>query len=133
MARRSKSPAEWAAQRQASLAGVPFRLPPVRQEEKNGKLYVTILYERPRWQRVLGADRECQRTFGLDMYGRSVYECCDGRRPVRQIVRQFAEQACVSVPEAEHAVTTFLRTLLSKGLVAMKMERVEGRAGSAEC
>jgi|YelNatPaOPRAMG01_1025707.scaffolds.fasta_scaffold17631_7 hypothetical protein len=122
MARRQKSPVT-AAQRNAALDGVPFRLPAVRQEEKNGKMYVTILYERPRWQRVLGADRECQRTFGLDAYGRRVYESCDGRRPVRQIIRQFAEQTGVSLPESELAVTKFMRTLLAKGLVAMKMEK----------
>jgi hypothetical protein len=81
------------------------------------------LYERPRWQRVLGAERECERTFGLDAYGRRVYEGCDGQRPVREIIRQFAKQVSVSVPEAELAVTKFMRTLLAKGLVAMKMEK----------
>lgn len=123
MARRSPSPAAVAARRNASLDGVPFRLRTVRQQEKDGKLYVTILYERPRWQRVLGADRECERTFGLDAYGRRVYESCDGSRTVRQIVSRFAEQVRVSVPEAELAVTRFMRTLLSKGLVAMEMEK----------
>jgi hypothetical protein len=123
MARRVKSAAELAAQRKAALDGVPIRLSAVRQEEKSGKLYVTILYDRPRWQRVLGANRECERKFGLDAYGRRVYESCDGQRPVRQIIRQFAEQTSVSVPEAEMAVTKFMRTLLSKGLVAMKMEK----------
>lgn len=123
MSRKRTQSVREAAQRKAALDGVPLRLPPVRTEEKNGKLYVTILYERPRWQRVLGADRECQRTFGLDAYGRRVYESCDGRRRVREIIRRFAEQTNVSVPEAEMVVTQFMRTLLAKGLVAMTMEK----------
>ncbi len=123
MRRQRPTPEQLAARRQASLGGVPFRLPAVRQEEKGGKLYVTIQFERPRWQRVLGADRQCQRTFGLDAYGRRVYESCDGRQPVQQIIRQFAKQTNVSLPEAELAVTRFLRTLLAKGLVAIEMEK----------
>jgi hypothetical protein len=121
--KKAPTPAEMTARRHAALDGMPFRLSPIRQAEKNGKLYVTVPFERPRWQRVLGAERECERTFGLDAYGRRVYEGCDGRRTVRQIIRQFSEQAHVSVPEAELAVTKFLRTLLAKGLVAMEMEK----------
>jgi hypothetical protein len=123
MGRRDKSPANVLAQRNAALDGVPHRLPSVRREEKNGKLYVTVTFDRPRWQRLLGADRECERTFGLDAYGRRVYESCDGRQPVQQIVRQFAKQTNVSLPEAELAVTRFLRTLLAKGLVAIELEK----------
>lgn len=123
MLRRGKHPADVSTQRHAALSGVPYRLPAVRQEEKNGRLYVTIRFERPRWQRVLGADQTCERTFGMDAYGRRVYESCDGRRPVRQIIRDFAAQTRVSKPEAEMAVAKFMRTLLSKGLVAMQMEK----------
>ena len=110
--------------RNAALNGRPHRLPAVRQEEKDGKLYVTALCERPKWQRFLGAGQTCERTFGLDAYGQRVYRSCDGKRTVRQIVERFASQAHVSVPEAEMAVAQFLRTLLSKGLVVMEMEKL---------
>jgi hypothetical protein len=123
MIRQRKSPVDVSKRRGAALEAVPHRLPSLRKEEKNGKLYVTVQFERPRWQRVLGADKLCERTFGLDAYGRRVYESCDGRRPVRQIIRQFADHAHVSVPEAEMAVTKFMRTLMTKGLVAMEMEK----------
>jgi len=106
------------------MNGRPHRLPAVRQEEKNDKLYVTVLFERAKWQRLLGADQTCERTFGLDGYGQRVYASCDGKRTVKQIVERFANQTHVSVPEAEMAVAQFLRTLLSKGLVAMEMEKL---------
>ena len=123
MARRTRSPAALPARRDASLGAVPYRLPPVRKEEKGPKLYVTVQFERPRWQQVLGADATCERTFGLDAYGRQVYENCDGRRTVRQIISRFANQTKISKPEAEVAVTKFMRTLITKGLIAMQMEK----------
>ncbi len=110
--------------RAAALDGVPHKVPAVRTEERDFKLYVTVLFERPRWQRVLGADQTIERTFGLDAYGRRVYENCNGNQSVSQIVELFAEQTCISKPEAELAVTQFIRTLMSKGLVVVEMEKL---------
>ena len=112
-----------AAARQAALKGRPHPLPPVRQEEKNGKLYVTVRFQRPGWQRILGADGTCERTFGLDLYGRRVYESCDGKRTAEEIVGRFAAATHISLAEAEMVVTKFMQTLLAKGLIAMEMDR----------
>lgn len=109
--------------RGAALRARPRRVPPARLEEKAGKLYVTVRFQRPAWQRVLGAERIGERTFGLDPYGRRVYESCDGERSVEAIVAHFAVAVRVSLPEAELVVTRFLRTLVSKGLIVMEMER----------
>ena len=73
--------------RRAALQACPARAPALRKEKKDGKLYVTVEFERPSWQRMLGAERLCKRTFGLDAYGREVYAYCNGKRPVEQIVR----------------------------------------------
>ncbi|MBI1337016.1 MAG: PqqD family peptide modification chaperone [Phycisphaera sp.] len=110
--------------RNAALEAVPRKRPTVRKEEREGKLYVTVEYERPRWQRVLGADLTCERSFGLDAYGRMVYELCNGRWSVGKIVQRFSEQTHVSKPESEVAVTQFLRTLITKGLVVVEMEKL---------
>jgi hypothetical protein len=110
--------------RQAALRGRPIQLPPVRREEKNGKLYVTVRFKRPGWQRILGAVETCERTFGLDAYGRRVYERCDGKRTVEEIVGSFADVTRISLPEAEMAVTRFMKTLMSKGLIAVEIDRV---------
>lgn len=111
------------AARNAALQARPLQSPPVRTEEKDGKYYVTIRFMRPRWQRVLGADETCERAFGLDAYGRIVYESCDGKRTVKQIVKHFAGKVHVSLPEAELAVTKFMQTLMKKGLILMEMDR----------
>ncbi len=119
--RRSQSVEEKKAMRRTALSGRPHCLPAVRKEEKVGKLYVTVKYMRPRWQRLLGGTETCERTFGMDTYGRRVYELCDGRQTVETIVQRFATAVRVSLPESEMAVTKFMRTLLTKGLIAMEM------------
>lgn len=105
--------------RETALSIAPVQRPAVKVESRNGKRYVTVEFERPRWQRFLGSDRLCRRTFGLDAYGQKVYDNCDGRTPVKQIVRRFAEKHKISVAEAEVSVTLFLKTLISKGLVGI--------------
>jgi hypothetical protein len=114
------------AARRMALGARPHRLPAVRTEERDGKLYVTVRFLRPRWQRLLGADARAERTFGLDAYGRRVYESCDGRRTVGEVCAGFSAQTGISRPESEMAVTRFLRTLMIKGLVAMEMDRRSG-------
>lgn len=123
MKRRRRPPAQLHVRRDAALEAVPYQVPPVRQERKDGKLYVTIEFIRPRWQRVLGADETCTRTFGLDAHGQYVYKECDGEKPVRKIIDRFTRHARVSRPEAEMAVTKFMKTLIGKGLIAMQMEK----------
>lgn len=108
--------------RDTAMQGRPFVSPPVRTEEKDGKLYVTVRFYRPRWQRLLGADETCERSFGLDTYGQIVYESCNGERTVQEIVKRFSKKVHVSVPEAELAVTKFMQTLMRKGLIVMEIE-----------
>jgi hypothetical protein len=103
----------------------PVKVPVLSEELKEGKLLVTVEYERPGWQRVLGADRHCKRTFGLDEYGQEVYGYCTGSRTVLEIIKEFAEAHEVSHAESEAAVTAFLKTLMSRGLVGMEMSRRE--------
>ncbi len=123
---RRKQPREAAPvidRRQAALDARPHAAPPVRTERRDGKLYVTVKFRRPSWQRWLGADALCERTFGLDAHGQDVYQWCDGTRTVQDVVRRFAGKNRISLPEAELNVTRFLRTLLTKGLIVMEMEK----------
>ena len=119
----ARQPGANPAARRMAMQARPLPLPAVRREEKAGKLYVTVAFLRPRWQRFLGADPQAERTFGLDAYGRRVYESCNGRRTVEEIYADFSKQTGVSLPEAEMAVTRFLKTLMMKGLVAMEIDR----------
>ncbi len=103
------------------MAAIPHRIPVVKTEQKGAKLYATVKFRRPAWQRTLGADEYCQRTFGLDAYGREVYDACDGKNSVKIITQRFARKHRISQSEAEVAVTTFIKTLMSKGLVAIAL------------
>jgi hypothetical protein len=108
--------------RRVAMSGRPKRLPFLRQQEVGGKLRVTVMLRRAGWMRWLGGPEQIERTFALDAMGRAVYDACDGSSRVEKIVRDFAARHTVSVAEAEAAVTAFLKTLMSKGLVAMSME-----------
>jgi hypothetical protein len=109
--------------RSKSLAARPVKGPALKTERKNGKLYVTVEFERPRWQRFLGADPRCQRTFGLDECGEQVYRRCDGKTSAADIIESFAHDRHISVSEAEVAVTTFLKMLMGKGLIVMTVAK----------
>lgn len=118
--------------REQSLASRPVRLPCVGTTERgNGGLLVRCRVARSGWQRWLGAGEAMERSFGLDRLGRWVYERCDGNTTVRQLVDGFAKQQRVGKAEAEIAVTTFLRTLVSKGMVAMAVGREAEGSGDA--
>lgn len=108
--------------REKALSGVPKKLPFIKQEVKGDKLYVTVELQRPMWQRALGADKLCARSFGLDSYGQEVYQACGEDKNVKTIIDNFAEKHKISVPEAEVAVTTFLTTLMSKSLIYVEVD-----------
>jgi len=110
-----------AISREAAMKSRPARLPIVHREELgSGRARITVLLERPGWTRLLGGGGQYERTFGLDTFGGEVYDACDGRKRVEAIIREFAARHQISLAEAEVSVTTFLRTLMTKGLVAMK-------------
>jgi len=107
--------------RKQALEAKPVAFPPVRKEMKGEKLYVTLEFVRPRWQRVLGADKLCERSFGLDAYGREVYAACDGKTPVKTIIRRFAKKNHIDPAEAERNLTMFMKTLIGKGLIGIPL------------
>ena len=109
--------------RDTAMNGIPVKLPLKKSEEKDNKLYVTVEFRRPRWQQILGADEICERSFGLDTYGRQVYEACDGKNNVQKIVNRFAQKNKISVAEAEVSVSTFLKTLMTRGIIGMELRK----------
>lgn len=111
--------------RDIALSARPERTPVVRTVERDdGGLKVVVRLVRPPWLRWLGGrPREFERTYGLDVLGREVYEACDGRTTVKTLMRNFEKRHHVSPAEAETAVAAFLRTLIAKGLVVMALDR----------
>jgi hypothetical protein len=107
-----------------SMGARPAQAPRVRATQReDGGLLVTVLLQRPRWQRMLGGQGTMERSFGLDAVGRQVYDWCDGRASVADLIRRFARERQVHPAEAEAAVTTFLRTLVTKGLIVMEIAK----------
>ena len=110
--------------RDTVLSGRPEQAPAVRREERpNGGVKVTFRRVRRRWLGWFGGESEVERSFGLDVLGREVYEFCDGKSDVGAIVRKFANKHRVSRAEAELAVTTFLKTMMTKGLIVMAIDK----------
>jgi hypothetical protein len=109
--------------RETSFAAKPMQVPAIGREEIKGELKLTVKYERPRWQRLLGADDTFNHSMILDVLGREVYEACDGRQSVRRIIDAFAAKHSISVAEAELAVTKYMKTLIGKGLIAVEVKK----------
>lgn len=125
--RRSKAPLD----RRSALSGRPCQATLVsRKDRPDGGAVLTVMLQSARWQRWLGGGRTRERSFGLDAYGLEVFEACDGKRSVSAIIRRFGKVHHLSRPEAETAVTTFIKTLLGKGLITMELDRPDRRGGT---
>lgn len=111
------------AGRTAALNGCPIRLPIVGKKKKGNRLLVTVEMCRPTWQQFLGADKVCEKTYGLDEYGEEVYSYCCGGTDVKKMAEKFSAKHHISLPEAEISVATFLRILMEKGLIGIEIEK----------
>jgi hypothetical protein len=59
------------------------------------------------------------KTFELDPIGLWVWQLCDGKNSVQQIIRKLARQYDLNLREAEVSTLSFLGTLVKKGLIGM--------------
>jgi hypothetical protein len=101
--------------------GYPMQLPVKKSEKKNNKLYLTVEFNRPKWQQLLGAKKDCQRTFGLDDYGQEVLNACDGKTNISRIIKKFAKSHKLTLVEAEASVSSFMYTLMERGLIGIQV------------
>ena len=109
--------------RTAAFKARPLKLPVSGATELDaGGLRLTVQLDRPKWQRFLGASNKATCSFELDTFGREVYEACDGKNNVNRIIKDFAGAHNITAAEAEISVTTFLKTLMSRGLVGMEFD-----------
>jgi hypothetical protein len=60
------------------------------------------------------------RVFELDEMGLLVWDFCDGKTTLLELIRQFAEHYSLNLREAEVATLTFLKTLARKQLIGMQ-------------
>ena len=59
------------------------------------------------------------KTFELDPLGLFVWQACDGKTPVRQVIKRLARHYNLNEREAEVSTLAFLRTLMRKGLIGI--------------
>jgi hypothetical protein len=66
------------------------------------------------------------KTFELDALGLLVWESCDGKTSVQQIIRRLAKQYNLNLREAEVPTVKFLQMLVKKGLIGMPVKEEKG-------
>jgi hypothetical protein len=107
------------------LGARPLRLVDVEPKEiRDGAWRLTVPLKPAKWAAwVLRVPDGATKTFELDPLGKFVWDACDGRTPVRQIIRKLAKHYNLNDRAAEVATTTFLHTLAKKSLIGMSVKK----------
>lgn len=120
--------------REEALSAIPVRNPHVEYEEKDEALLLSYELDPTRSVRAImwfmkrfgkGAPPP-RRKVELDKVGRHVWRMCDGEHTVRDVARSISKDFRVPEHEAEHSTVLFLRTLASRGLIALLVKREQG-------
>jgi hypothetical protein len=86
----------------------------------NGGGRLCVPLRPPRWARwVFRFPEGATKSFELDALGMLVWEACDGKTSVLQIVRRLEKRYHLTSREAEVSAVAFLQTLMKKGLIGM--------------
>jgi hypothetical protein len=106
------------------MSAKPTKLPVIKREDVDeNKAQITVEYPSPTMVRLLSRRKTFRKTYSLDKFGIEVYDACDGRTTVKKLVRNFAAEHDLSLSEAEMSVGTFLKTLITRGLIAMQLDK----------
>jgi len=107
--------------RAEALAARPVATKIVRRHPlENGGQQITVALESRGYRRwLLRLPKKVERTVELDVVGVAVRDRCDGKTTVHDIITGLSSSHQLDSVEAEKAVTTFLRMLLQRGIVAM--------------
>jgi hypothetical protein len=112
-----------------TLAARPSRLIDAEPRDAGGGTWRLTLPLKPaRWASwLLRVPEGASKTFELDPLGLLVWQHCDGRTRVDQIIRRLSDRYTLNLREAQVATVAFLNTLMRKGLVAMNVPRGKER------
>jgi hypothetical protein len=90
------------------------------REHTAGQWRLTVPYKPAGWAaRFLRVPQDVTKTFELDDLGKLVWDACDGKTSVRQVIRALADRYHLNEREAQVATLAFLRTLMRKGLIGI--------------
>jgi len=106
------------------LAARPLRLfDAAPAEHAAGQWRLTVPLRATGWAALfLRVPQHLTKTFELDELGKFVWDACDGKTSVREVIGRLATRYDLSEREAQVATVTFLRTLMRKGLIGMAVE-----------
>ena len=104
------------------LEARPVRNGAARAAEEAAGLRITVPRRRPGWLApplswIVAVSPT--RTLLLDRLARRVWDGCDGKRSVEEIVEDFAREHRLSFHEARVSVTALLKMMLQRGALAM--------------
>lgn len=71
-------------------------------------------------ERTLGLRRT--RRFELDALGKAYFEAVDGTRTLAAIARELGQRRGLELDEGRRAVRSFTETLVSRGLLALRLD-----------
>lgn len=124
--------------REESLSAKPVRNPRIEWEMVEGpsgdEARLTVPPPKSAWMPVLklaGGVSAKERRIQLDELGTFVWTRCDGERTVQDLADDLAEKYRLSYRESVVSLTTYLRQLGRRGLVAFAVE-TKPRESSAE-
>ena len=98
---------------------------PGRSGDKDEALEIIVSMKRP-WYLLIPplswiVRVAATRTLRLDRLGARVWDLCDGKRTVEEIVDEFAKLYALSFHEARTSVTMYLKMLVQRGALAIVM------------
>jgi hypothetical protein len=121
----SKKKAQDGLSRGQALAARPVQL--VRGKFvpiPDGGAKLTVTLKPAAWSNWLFRLPEgASKTFELDELGVFIWQSCDGKTSVQQMIRRLAQQRRLTLREEEVATLQFLQTLIRKGLIGVPVEK----------
>ena len=111
--------------RSQMLSAKPLRLSDAEPWQVSEKTFHLTIELKPtrltRW--LMRVPSGATRTFELDPLGLFVWQTCDGKTPVRQVIKKLAKHYHLNEREAEVSTLAFLHTLARKGLIGMQVAK----------
>jgi hypothetical protein len=110
--------------RNDALAARPIRAEATVARDDAGGAKVTVALQGGRWtgwlfKTPVGA----KKTYELDELGLFVWDACDGKTSVQQVIRKLAKRYNLNLREAEVATVKFLQMLTKRGLIGISLRK----------
>ena len=103
------------------LAGRPMRSTDAEPKAIGDSAWqITVPLQPRKWANFLPrAPGDMKKTFELDEIGKFVWDQCDGKTNVRQIILKLARRYNLNERQAEVSTVAFLQTLTRRGLIGL--------------